>query len=117
MADKRQFESIKFSFSADELRDLGLQLARENQAVYTLESKKKLDSTEIASQIKAANSRAEATTLKLNNGYEMRECEVLVMFDEPIEGHKRTVRLDTNAVVRDEPMTADEKQRGLDFGG
>jgi hypothetical protein len=40
---------------------------------------------------------------------------VLVMYDEPKSGMKRILRLDDNTVVREEAMTLDEKQRGLDF--
>lgn len=116
MADKRMYEAIKFTFSADEIRELGQALARENQGVYDLEKKKKEVDGELGVAIKAANGRAEALTIKLNNGYEMREVEVLVMYDEPRSGMKRILRLDDNTVVREEAMTLDEKQRGLDFG-
>jgi hypothetical protein len=40
MADKRMYEAIKFTFSADELRELGGALARENQGIYDLGEEK-----------------------------------------------------------------------------
>jgi hypothetical protein len=51
----------------------------------------------------------------LNNGYELRQVEVLIDYDVPKVGWKRIIRLDTNAVLRDEEMTAAERQRGFGF--
>jgi hypothetical protein len=116
MADRR-YEAVKFTFGAEDIRELGQQLARETQNVYDLEKRKKEIDAELAAQIKAANGRVESTTTKLNNGYELREVEVLVMFDEPKTGMKRILRLDNNEILREEAMTLDEMQRGFGFGG
>jgi hypothetical protein len=110
---KRKYESVKFTFGATDIQELGQQLARENEAVYKLERKKKEVDADLAAQLKSANARAEETTRKLNNGYEMREVEVLHMMDEPRTGMKRIIRLDTNEHLRDEAMTFEEMQRGL----
>lgn len=115
MADKRQYESVKFTFSSEDLLEMGQQLAREAQGVYDLEKKKKEYDAEISASIKAANGRVQTLTTKVNNGYEMREVEVLVMYDEPKAGMKRVVRVDTNSIIREEPMTVDEMQRGFGF--
>ncbi len=117
MADRRQYESIKFTFGSDDLRELGQTLAREAQVVYDLEKRKKEMDAEMAAQIKAANGRVQDLTTKINNGYELREIEVLVLFDEPKSGMKRVVRIDTNEIVREEAMTLEEKQRGFGFEG
>lgn len=113
---KRQYEAVKFTFGPNDIQELGQALARENQIVYDLERRKKEVDAELGTQIKAANGRCEETTRKLNNGYEMREVEVLVMMDEPKSGIKRIIRADTNEHLRDEAMTLDEMQRGFGFG-
>lgn len=115
MTDKRQYESLKFTFTQDEVRDLGQRLARETQTVYDLEQAKKEYDADMGSKIKAANGRVADVTTRVNNGYEMREVEVLVMYDEPSMGRKRIMRLDTNSIVREEAMTVDEMQRGFGF--
>ncbi len=117
MADRRTYEAIKFTYSDDEIRELGRQLAQETQGVYDLEKKKKELDAELGAAIKAASGRVESLTVKMNNGYEMREVEVLVMLDDPRPGVKRILRLDTNELVREEVMTSDEKQRGFGFEG
>lgn len=113
--NKRQYEALKFTFGPTDIQDLGQKLARENQNVYDLESRKKEIDAEMAAQIKSANNRCSELTTKLNNGYEMREVEVLVLFDEPKQGIKRIVRVDNNEHLRDEAMTLEEMQRGFGF--
>lgn len=94
---------------------MGQKLARENQNVYDLEARKKEIDAELSAQIKAANGRCSDITTKLNNGYEMREVEVIVLFDTPKTGIKRVVRIDTNEQLREEAMTLEEMQRGFGF--
>lgn len=113
---KRQYEAVKFTFGPNGLQELGQGFARETQNVYDLETRKKEVDAELAAQIKSANARVAETTRKLNNGYEMREVEVLVMMDEPKSGIKRIIRADTNEHLRDEAMTLEEMQRGFGFG-
>lgn len=115
MANQRQYEAIKFTFGATDFQELGQKLARETQNVYDLEARKKEFDADLAAQIKAANGRVSDTTTRLNNGYEMREVEVLVLMDEPKQGMKRVVRVDTNEHLRDEAMTLEEMQRGFGF--
>lgn len=114
-AEKRHYETLKFTFSADEIRELGQQLARETQGVYDLETRKKELDAELGASIKSANGRIADITKRLNNGYEMREIEVIVLFDEPKQGMKRIIRVDNNEHLRDEAMTFDEMQRGFGF--
>lgn len=116
MAEKgRKYEAIKFVFGSDDIRELGQSLARETQNVYDLENRKKEIDADMAAQIKAAEGRVALITTKLNNGHEMREVEVLVLYDEPRQGIKRIVRADTNEHLRDEAMTLEEMQRGFGF--
>ena len=113
--EKRKYEALKFTFGADDIRELGQKLARETQNVYDLESRKKELDAEFSAQIKAANNRVAEITTKLNNGYEMREVEVMILLDEPKQGIKRVVRVDTGEHLRDEAMTLEEMQRGFGF--
>lgn len=113
---KRQYEALKFTFGPKDIQELGQALARETQNVYDLETRKKEIDAELSSQIKSANVRVSETSRKLNNGYEMREVEVMIMMDEPKAGIKRIVRVDNNEHLRDEAMTLEEMQRGFGFG-
>lgn len=111
----RQYEAIKFTYGSTDLQEMGAKLARENQNVYDLEARKKEIDADLASQIKAANGRVSDITTRLNNGYEMREVEVMVLYDTPRAGLKRVLRIDTNEALREEAMTLAEMQRGFAF--
>lgn len=113
--NERQYEAIKFTYSAEDIQERGQQLAHETQNVYDIKDKKKTADTEFGSQIKAAESRVSDLTTRLNNGYELREVEVLVLMDTPITGMKRVIRADNNEQVREEAMTLEEKQSGFGF--
>lgn len=115
MNNNRQYEAVKFTFGASDIQELGQKLARETQNVYDLEKEKKELDAVLAAKIKAANNRVAEVAEKLNNGYEMREVEVLVLYDTPRSGIKRLIRIDNNEQLREEAMTLEEMQRGFGF--
>lgn len=111
MSDRRTYKSIRYPFTGDEIRDLGASLAREHQTVLDLLERQKAVAAEFAASIKAAKGRETELTVKINNGYEMREVECLVLFDTPRPGMKRLVRMDNpDEQVADEAMTLAEMQ-------
>ena len=109
------FEAVRYPFSDEERLGLGEALARENQVIYDLRDEKKDVTTQMAAQIQSAEKRAADLTTKINLGFEMREVECMWMLEEPRPGMKRLIRLDTNTMVRDEPMTAAEMQQSFGF--
>jgi hypothetical protein len=112
---ERRYEPVKYHFSQDEVGNLGEALARENQTVYDHRARKKAVVAELTAQIEQAEARASDLTTKINNRYEMREVECLVLMETPRPGMKRIIRADTNEHLRDEPMTAQEMQAGFGF--
>lgn len=111
----RLHEQVRYIFSADELRELGSMLAREAQGIYDLRQQKLEASAAISARIKAADGRAAKLTEKINNGYELREVEVMQVLEEPRPGMKRIIRVDTGEHLRDEPMSAAEMQSSFGF--
>ncbi len=106
--DDRQTEFIKLDLTPAEIQELGRQLARENQAVYDLEKRKKMEMAELTILLKAANADAEKTTSKINLGYEEREVDVLRLMNKPRHGIKTIIRADNHEKVREAEMTAKE---------
>jgi hypothetical protein len=115
MNEKRLYESVKYTFSQDEIRELGEALAREAQTVFDLRDQKKTVGAELAASIKSAEHRVGDLTDRINNGYELREVECMVMMETPRPGMKRIIRIDNNEMIRDEPMTATEMQGSFGF--
>jgi phage host-nuclease inhibitor protein Gam len=116
MSERRLYESIKYTFDAEEVRELGAGLAREAQHVFDLRSEKANVVAEYAASMKAAEKRVADLTQKINNGYELREVECLVLLETPRPGMKRIVRTDNNETIREEAMTVAEMQQGFGFG-
>lgn len=111
----RLYEAIKYTFGAEEIRQLGEGLAREAQNVFDLRGEKANTVTALSASIKAAEKRVADLTTKINNGYELREVECLVLMETPRPGMKRIIRLDNNEMVREEAMTVNEMQSGFGF--
>lgn len=115
MMERRLYESVKYVFSQDEIRELGEALAREAQTVMDLKDEKKASVAGFNARIEAANSRVVGLTDRINSGFEMREVECLVLLETPRPGLKRLIRADTNEHIRDEPMTVAEMQNSFGF--
>jgi hypothetical protein len=113
--ERRLYESVKYTFTLDEIRELGEALAREAQTVFDLRETKSSVVAEMSAQIKQANKRVADLTTRINNGYELREVECMVMMETPRPGMKRIIRIDNNEMIRDEPMTAAEMQGAFGF--
>ena len=113
--ERRLYEAVKYTFSRDEIRELGETLARESQNVFDLRERKKASNAELGASIKSAENRVGDLTDKINNGYEMREIECLVLMETPRPGMKRIIRADNNEQLRDEAMTTAEMQASFGF--
>lgn len=115
--EKRQYESIKYTFDPTEIRELGESLARETQTVTDLRAQKTSSAAALGAAIKSAEKRTSDLSQRINNGYELREVECMVLLEVPRPGMKRVIRIDTNETVREEAMTVAEMQSGFDFPG
>jgi hypothetical protein len=113
--ERRLYESIKYVFAEKEVLALGEALAREAQTVFDLRAQKASTMAALAGSIKQAEGRVGELTDKINNGYELREVECMVMLEVPRPGMKRVIRIDTNETVREEAMTTQEMQASFGF--
>lgn len=110
-----QRESLEYHFKPEELRELGAELARANQAVYDLRAEKVATVTSVGALIKAAEKLAAELTMKLNQKFEFRDVEVVFDMDRPKPGLKTMIRTDTNVEVRIMPMSLEEQQGTFRF--
>jgi hypothetical protein len=113
--DRMSKELVKYDFTKTELLELGGELAEAAEAVYTLEKAKAASAAHYSAELKRANQIVGELASKRRCGYELREMECRVIFDQPRTGFKTVIRPDNGQIVRDEPMTRDEMQRTLQF--
>ena len=116
MSDQeRKYESVRYVFSNDELRELGGKLAAEVQTLLDLKAQKSASLADYTARLKAAEAVAKDLTMKIANRSEDREVEVLEILSTPRAGWKRIVRVDNNETLREAPMTLAEMQETFGF--
>ena len=95
-------------FTTEELKEIGVKLALENQRKERLEDQKKQSQSQFKSEIDAADARIKSLSQKLARGSEDRDIECDVLFNTPKEGQKTIIRSDTGETVQTIPMTESE---------
>jgi hypothetical protein len=116
MAERSVIAEVKYTFTRGELLELGDELARAADDVREIEARKKELTSAVTAELKKANGRVFTLAGKIRDRHEMREVTCIVHYGSPRPGMKLLTRQDTGEVVREEPMTTEEMQEGLDFG-
>jgi hypothetical protein len=97
--------TLRYDFTAVEAFNLSKDLASKNKEIATLKKQK----TSAVSQYTAKINEAEASCNDLSNkvadGYEHREVDCDVFFNQPDQGKKTIIRKDSNTLVGVEGMT------------
>ena len=112
---ERIYESVVYRFTEPEITDLGRSLARAAKILIDLRDAKSTANARYTADIKEAQEEVLELTDKVNLGSELRQVEVMVVMETPRPGMKRLIRIDTNTILRDEPMTKEEMQTSFGF--
>lgn len=100
--------TLRYDFTAVEVHELSMDLAGKTKEIVTLKKQK----TSAVSQYTAKINEAEATCNSLSNkvadGFEHREVECEVIFNQPANGKKTIIRKDSNTLVGVEAMTTQD---------
>ena len=94
--------------TTDDLKEIGIKLALENQRKERLEDEKKQSMSQYKSEIDAADAKIKSLAQKLARGSEDREIECDILFNTPEEGKKTVKRGDTGEVIQMLDMTEAE---------
>ena len=111
----RQYESLRRYFEPKEIADMHEQLVQAVGEVKDLRTQKAQSTTTISAAIKTAETNVFSLQEKLVTGYETVDVEVIAVMDTPRPGMKKILRVDTNEVLREEPMSARERQQSFGF--
>jgi hypothetical protein len=105
--------SLRCTFTHEELLEQSKRLAEAARQKYRLEEDAKRISSEYKSRI--ANTALDVATLseKVTNGYEHRDVECRIVYDEPKAGMKAIYRNDTGEKVDERQMNDEERQLKL----
>lgn len=113
----KEYIFLKCDFTAEELKEISSQLAREAANMAEAEENKKAATAQFAEKIASAKARVASLARQVNQGYEMRNVECRVLLDKPKRGLVQVVRADTGEIVKERPMSDSEKQGSLPLGG
>lgn len=112
---KKDERNCKYKFNDAELLAIGKSLAESNEKLSALEDEKKRVTSDFAARIAGVEADVSIAVNEIRSGYEWRKMPVTVYFDKPKEGRKTFVRDDTNEVVGEEAMDANDRQAVMDF--
>ena len=97
--------TLRYDFTAVEIHDLSLQLAGKTKEVASLIKKKKSVTSQCTAEINAAESACAVLSNQVADGYEHREIDCEVIYNQPANGKKTIIRKDSNTLVGVEAMT------------
>lgn len=107
-------EELKCKLTEKEKVDLGSELAVEVKEIARLESEKKSIASQYKGKIDERMDRLGSLAALVNDGYEIREVDILIIFDYD-KGIVSKVRKDTGEEYESRPMTLNERQKVLHF--
>lgn len=108
--------NLKYCFGSEELVALGKELGESQLKLRQLDDDRKMVVDEWKSRISGMESHINSLSNKCCSGYEYREVECSVTFDDPKPGEKTIRRLDVGLmpeIVSVRPMDDQEKQKDL----
>jgi hypothetical protein len=112
---KKTVEALFCEFTDAELEQKGQELSTTMLKYDEVEAAKKVATAEFTDEMKGLRGSMRGLSQAIRKRGEVRPVDCKVVFHVPEIGIKRTVRLDTGEVVREEAMSTDERQENL-FG-
>ena len=97
--------TLRYDFTAVEVHDLSMALAGKNKEIVTLKKQKSSAVSQYTAKINEAEASCNDLSNKVSDGYEHREVDCEVIFNQPDNGKKTIIRKDSNTLVGVESMT------------
>jgi hypothetical protein len=102
-------KELEYQFTSDEIRNLGISLSQAIEEVEGLEEEKAGFMADLKGRMKEAKDKVKLLAAKIRTGSEMRliDCRLEKDF---MSNAVRTYRIDTDELVEERAMTAEERQ-------
>lgn len=98
--------TLRYDFTAVEIHDLSQALASKNKEIVTLKKQKASAVSQYTAKINEAEANCNDLSNKVSDGYEHRDVDCEVIYNQPDQGKKTIIRKDSNSLVVVEAMTA-----------
>ena len=96
---KTEKRTLKYVFTATEIHELAQQLGRSGSDLNSLKEEKASIASQYASRIKEKEATFNKLSLLISNGYDIREVECDIVYNQPEPGKKTIIRKDTNTAT------------------
>ena len=113
--DKVIKKYLRADFSNEDRNRYAQELAIACHDKTSAEEEKKAVTSDFKAKIDNLQSEISKLSIKISQGWEMRNVECLVYFNNPEKGLKRIVRSDTGEQISVEAMDSSELQQDFDF--
>jgi hypothetical protein len=107
--------NLKYEFPDSEKLSMGKEMAELNRDINLLEDEKKAAMSSYKSRVDEKEARRTRLSNCIGDGFEFREIDCEIKYNNPKDGMKQVVRKDTQEVVEELSMTPEELQEELDF--
>lgn len=97
--------TLRYDFTAVEVHDLSMKLAGKTKEIVTLKKQKTSATSQFTAKINDAEANCNDLSNKIADGYEERDIDCEVIFNQPDNGKKTIIRKDSNTLVGVEQMT------------
>jgi hypothetical protein len=105
----RTEELLECVLTTDELITKGNELSKKTQEVSRLENSAKTTASEYKAKINACTAEIETLSLTISTKVEVRKVKCEIKYNNPIDGQKTIIRVDTGAIHKIEMMNDHEK--------
>lgn len=113
MKIKETEKMLRYTFSREELLEIGKKLAEANFRKVQIDSDQKRVVSDFKVQAAKADSEIGSLSQNISSGYDLRMVKCVVEYNNPTVGQKTIRRLDTFEVVEVVQMTSGEMQEEL----
>lgn len=97
--------TLRYDFTAVEIHDLSMDLASKTKEIVTLKKQKTSAVSQYTAKINEAEANCNNLSNKVADGYEHRDIDCDVFFNQPVQGKKTIIRKDSNTLVGVEEMS------------
>lgn len=108
-------KQLKTPFSDGEMQDTAKALVDEITALENTENEKKAEQSAFKERIDRHTAAISELSHKYAKGYEMKDVECDIRYNNPEPGKKTLIRMDTGETVETVEMTQEERQEEIQF--
>jgi hypothetical protein len=115
MKEQKVKKNMRYSFTPEERLEVGKLLADAQIELCRVGEDKKRVADDFKAKESALDASVKSLSNKMSTGYEFRDIDCTIIYNDPKTGKKSLFRDDTGERIATDPMTAEELQEEIDL--